>query len=108
MVVGTLVALGAALAAAVAVGDDRHSGSSSRGVNGCREIAEAGAGRLHEQDMAARAHRADHVEVERLFLVPTGVHARIIPLDAALIDLLEAAVGGRARRESVRGTIICE
>src|SRR4051794_1417998 len=105
MVVGALIALRSAFAAAVAVGDNRHSGSRSCGVNRGRKVAVGGAGRLNEQDMTVRAHRAGHIEIERLFLRPARVHAGIIALYAVLVDLLETAVGGRAQRETVGRTV---
>ena len=105
MVVGALIALRSAFSAAVAVGDDRHPGSRSGGVHRSRKVAEAGACRLNEQDVTVRAHRAGHIEIESLFLVPTRVDAGIIALHATLVDLLETAIGGRARGETVRRTV---
>src|SRR5215472_5530859 len=59
---------------------------------------------LHEQNMAVRTHGADHIQIQRLFLVPSSVSVRIISA-AALVDLAEATICSCTGRKSELRTI---
>ena len=86
------------LAAAVAVAD--RGGAERVGlVYGRAEVREAVRVGFDEQDLAARADGGDHLDVEVDLLAPAGV-ARGRSRPAALVDLAEAAVRGRAGRET--------
>jgi hypothetical protein len=79
------------LAGAVAVADCIGA-EGGRFVDGRAEVRDVGARRLHEEDVTARADRADHVEVERDLAGPPRIGRRIVRA-ARLVDLLEAPVG---------------
>src|SRR5205823_89074 len=85
---------------AVAVGD--HMGAEvGGGVHRYAKVRVAVGVGFDEDDLAAGAHGAGHVEVERGLLGPAGALPGIGSLDAALVVLGEAAVRGRARRQAV-------
>ena len=61
--------------------------------------------RFNKQNVAFRADRGDHVEVERFFAGPTRIFCRQRRCQTVLIDLAETSVGRGARRKSERRTI---
>ena len=67
-------------------------------VHARAQVTQAGAVGLDQQDVALRADRADHVEIERDLLRPSVVGCRIAR-PAVLVDLAEAPVRGCARCE---------
>ena len=97
----------ARLASAVAVADDVRTGIDGR-VDGRPERCKRGAAGLDQDDVAVRADRRGHVQIERYLLAPTAVCARIRALHAVLIQLLEAAVRPGARRQAVLRAIRAE
>src|SRR5262249_17193072 len=60
---------------------------------------------LDEQDVAVKADGADHVDVQGLLTGPAAVGGGQGGGGAGLADLLEAAVGDRAGRQAVLGTV---
>src|SRR3569833_566075 len=85
---------------AVAVRNGPDAGLGLRIVHASPEVREGSAARFDQEDMTVRAGRADHVEVEPLFVVPTDIDTRW-RLPAGLPDDPEAAVGRGARRKTV-------
>ncbi len=111
---GVLVVLGAdgrvarALRSAVAVRDGRCA-LRDRLVDGGAEIRVGRAGRLDEQDVAQRADRRDHLDVEHDLACPAGIRGGQRARRPVLVDLAEAAVRRRAGRQAelaaVRGQV---
>src|ERR1041385_2504378 len=91
------------LGRAIRVRNDRRP-HCCRAIDAGREIRERSRFRLYEKDLALRADGARHVEVERDFLGPVGVAARIGGA-TILIDLSEATVRRRAGRQAELRTI---
>ena len=92
-----------------AVADDRADGR--RGVVGDEEAVVLVAVGLDEDELAGRAARARHVEVERCFHVPVirrSGRRRQRARRARLVDLLEAAVRRGARGQAVLGAVDLE
>src|SRR5262249_51054445 len=84
--------------AAVAVTD--RIGAHGRGtVHRGAEVGQRVRGRLDQQDVAVRADRRDHVQVQGDLLGPTGVTAWVVRA-AVLVNLAEAPVGGGTRRQA--------
>src|SRR5262249_51287260 len=89
------------LAAAVAVADRVRAQRVS--LVGCRaEVGEAVRVGLDEQDLAVRTDCGGHLDVELDLLAPARVGSWR-RRSAPLIDLVEAAVRGRARRQPALG-----
>src|SRR5262249_21386488 len=97
---GVIGGLGAGLAAAVAVGDDVGAESRRRVLRRVQVGVGVG-GRLDQEDLAARAGGRDHLQIELGLERPPHVIGWVAALDAALVDLLEATVGGGAGRQAV-------
>ena len=91
----------ARLGPAVAVRDRGHARRRRGRVDRLVEVGVGRAVRLDQQDVAVRAGRRDHVEVEADLQSPAVVDGRQGRRGAVLVDLLEAAVGGGARRQPV-------
>src|SRR5580698_4701546 len=78
-------------------------------VNGVTQIRVAVGVGFNQYDVAVRTDRGNHVEVETLFDRPARpVGTRRIAALSGLIDLLEAAVGGGAGRQSELRTVNLE
>ena len=104
MVVVGGVALGArALGGSVGVADHVRT-LRDRLVHREAQVREAVAVGLDEHELALRAERADHLEVERHLLRPSAVVPRV-GRTAPLVDLPEAPVRGRARRQPERRAV---
>ncbi len=95
VVVGVGLGLLGELGPAVAVGHVVGA-EVDRGLHGLAEFVDVGAVGLHEKDVAVRAGRGDHVQVQRDLSRPSGVRGGVV-LPAALVDLAEAAVLRRTR-----------
>ena len=96
------------LAAAIAVAD---RGGAEHGFVHCgAEVGEAVRVRLDEQDLAVRADRGDHLDVEIDLLPPPGVGRRRRRA-SSLVDFRETAVrrgaGRQAELAAVSGEIGC-
>src|SRR5262249_48648462 len=87
----------AVLGGAVAVGDGVGAHRGGR-VDGGAQVGHGGAVGLDQEDLAAGAGGAHHVEIERDLAGPAGVGLGERAGLAVLVDLLEAAVGGGAGR----------
>src|SRR5215468_5585280 len=90
----------AVLSRAVAVADDLRA-QPGRGVLGSRERAEYRGVAFDHEDLAVRAGRRDHRNVQSHFQVPAGQHTRRrerLGL-ALLVDLAETAAAHRAWRQ---------
>src|SRR5690242_4146784 len=99
MIVVALKTLRPAFAATVAVADDMRAETCCGFHRGTEVVVGVGVA-LDEPNLAARAHGARHIEIERGFLGPADVLRRVVSLLAVLIELLEAAIGGRAGRQT--------
>ena len=101
--VGAHERYGAHLGAAVAVGDGDDAGLVAGGDLRRGKIEVARGVGLHQHDVAPRAKRRDHLDVERLLLGPAGVADRVAAGDARLVELGEAhAVAGQRGRAQRR------
>jgi len=90
VVVGVEARLAAELPATPTVGDPIRL--RGRVIVGGAEVGK-GVGRgLHQQDMAVRADRARHVEVERNLLSPAAIATRVV-CPTGLVRLAETSVG---------------
>src|SRR5262245_13625137 len=107
MVVGRLVRPREALTATIAVADHVRAEIGCR-VHGGGKIAEARRPGFHENELAVRTHGARHVEIKSALLRPTCVLLGVAALNSVLIDLLEAAIGCRAGRQTESGAIHCK
>ena len=99
--------LGRVLRSAVAVGHELRAHVHGRVDRGAQVGAGVGV-RLDQQDVAARADRRHHVDVQRDLTGPARVGYGQRGRLAHLVDLGEAAVGGRARRQSELGPVHVE
>ena len=93
----------------IAVRDD-HGTQADRGVLGRAEILHGRGIAFHQQDVAVRTDRRDHLDVERDLAAPALVVGRVNGT-AMLVDLPEAAILGgtwtQAELAAVGGQVRC-
>ena len=87
--------------------DTNFAPSETAAFTAGAEVADLGAVRLDQDDVAVRADRGHHVQVQGLLLVPAGLArcARQRAGQAILVDLAETAAGHGARGQVVLGAV---
>jgi len=80
---------------AVTIADGKGA-QARRGVDGRTQVDQAVRVRLNQRDVAQRADGAHHIQVERDFLGPTGIHDGIRSCQTCLVQFAETAVGAGA------------
>ena len=96
---GVLGVLGPIFAAAIAVADGVRAELGGF-IHGRAEVCVRRRRGLDEENLAGRANCGDHVQIERDLASPARIRSRVAGA-AGLIDLLEAAIRRRARRQAI-------